>query len=350
MVEPLEHAAGGDPPDRLAGGPADKQDRVDAVAHHRAFGVAKRRVVGEGDDPGAHELAYRRVEPAVGDTVSRRVASRRVERVRRHGPTVRAPPRSGHRQGATATLRETTDQPERGGFLRAGGLRRRGSAPRPPWRARSARALPGRCARTARPVASPAPRSARARATPPRARRPAGRGLRRSARAGRRWRPRAPRRRPTTARCRRCSRSSTSWSSSTCRCIGASSCRGSSAWPVAEEASERIAACHSRRRSDIAASSHRAARRTRSRPAPPHGWQRLRSSSGSVSVHRTEARHATEDRHRLRRHTSRRRPRSRPAARRDATADLLVAHRGRRSWWPTAPHPVQPTTTPGGAS
>ena len=81
MVEPLEHAAGGDPPDGLAARSADEQDCVDAVAHHRAFGVAERSVLGDGDDPGAHEFAHRRVEPAVRDAVRRRVAGRRDERV-----------------------------------------------------------------------------------------------------------------------------------------------------------------------------------------------------------------------------------------------------------------------------
>jgi uncharacterized membrane protein YbhN (UPF0104 family) len=81
VVEPLQHAAGRDPADRPARGLPEEQDRVDAVAHHRALGLAQRGVVGDRDDPRAHELAHRRVQAAIGDAVGRRIAGGRDERV-----------------------------------------------------------------------------------------------------------------------------------------------------------------------------------------------------------------------------------------------------------------------------
>jgi hypothetical protein len=69
VFEVLQHAAGGDPPDRSAAGAAEQQDRVDPVAHQRALGLTERRILRQRDHARAHEVAHRRVEAAVGDAV-----------------------------------------------------------------------------------------------------------------------------------------------------------------------------------------------------------------------------------------------------------------------------------------
>ena len=230
-------------------------------------------------------------------------------------PYARGP--GDHRQGAATALRETTDQPERCGLASA---RACASAPtcgraaprrRRPWRARWARARrrtvrsnSSACALTSAAVCSSARpgllerlgllahrRAALLEQVEDRVGRRRGAG--RPPRAGAAARARAA---PGEARLALHRRSS---------CEGSAACRtrASASPPAARGGGRASAADHPTTR----------ARRTRTRPAPPHGWQRPGSSLGSVSGHETEERdHATEDRHRLRRHTGcRRRPRAR---------------------------------------
>ena len=93
-----------------------------------------------------------------------------------------------------------------------------------------------------------------------------------------------------TSRWSRRSRSRISCISSACRCSGASSLPRHIDMPGK---SERMAACHSRRRSwppssGIAGSSHPRSGEPAGGPAPPHGWRRRGSTLGSVSGDETE--------------------------------------------------------------